>query len=342
MAASAATYAARALQAPLLAARARGVDSAALLAAVGLAPELLASPEARVPLATVRALWDEAAARSGDVHFGLHAGEAVPRGAFGVLEYTAGAGATLGDGLRLLARYTRLVDQAAEVTLEVQGARATLCHALPGDPLGAGPHASAFILAGLLSYARQATGTPLAPLEVRLPHPAPADAREHARVFGGPVRFGAPDVALVLPASALPLPLATADAGLLAILQAHAEELLARLAPPAGETTSRVRALLLPRLAEGEPEVGAAARALGLSSRTLQRRLADEGATFREVHDALRRELALRHVGEGRLSLAEVAFLLGFQEPSAFHRAFRRWTGTTPGAWREAPPARER
>jgi AraC-like DNA-binding protein len=321
-----------------MAAGARGVDTRALLSDVGLPAATLEDPEARVSLDVVRALYREAALRTGDVDFGLHLGERIPRGAFGLLEYAAGASATLGDALRQVVRYTRLVDQSGETHLTVEGARATFRHALPGDPEGATRHAAEFILAGMLSFARQATGVDLQPREVRFEHPAPERTAEHQRVFRAPVRFGRAENALVLEAAHLRLPLTTSDPELVVLLDRHARELLARLPEP-HSFADRLRHELLPHLAEGEPRMDEVARRLHVGARTLQRRLSEEGTHFREVLDSLRRELALRHVREGAPSLSELGFLLGFQEPSAFHRAFRRWTGTTPSAWRGAQAA---
>ncbi len=335
------TYAARNLRLLVRAAEARGVDTRALLADVGLPAATLEEPEARVSLDVVRALYREAALRTGDADFGLHLGERLPRGAFGLLDYAAGASATLGEALRQVVRYTRLVDQGGETHLAVEGERATFRHSVPGDPLGASRHAAEFILSGTLSFARQATGVALRPREVRFEHPAPEDTSEHQRVFGAPVRFGREENALVLEAAHLRLPLTSADPELLAVLDRHAQELLARLPPP-HRFAERLRRELLPHLAEGEPRMDEVARRLHVGARTLQRRLSEEGTHFREVLDGLRRELALRHVEEGALSLSELGFLLGFQEPSAFHRAFRRWTGTTPSAWRGGQAAARR
>lgn len=96
----------------------------------------------------------------------------------------------------------------------------------------------------------------------------------------------------------------------------------------------RLRHLIAEALQNGVPELPALARSLGMSERSLRRRLDELGTSFRDVLDAVRKELALNHVKDRRLSLSEVAFLLGFSEPSTFHRAFKRWTGDTPAAFR--------
>ncbi|MCY1179300.1 HTH-type transcriptional regulator VirS [compost metagenome] len=117
------------------------------------------------------------------------------------------------------------------------------------------------------------------------------------------------------------------------MLRQHTEALLARL--PSEGLRARVVALLGAQLARGEPDRGALAAALGLSERTLQRRLADEGSSYQQLLNDTRRHLAERHLEEGRLPIAEIAVLLGYSEPSVFFRAFRQWTGLTPGEYRQ-------
>src|SRR5262249_51637173 len=137
----------------------------------------------------------------------------------------------------------------------------------------------------------------------------------------------------------LEIPLLRADAALQAILEAQVMAVIEKL--PRGEaTTDAVRRYLAGGLGDGQPTLEQIAPRLHMSPRTLHRRLEEEGTSFRQVLSEVRRELAARHLSEGRLAIGEIAFLLGFSEPSAFHRAFKRWTGHAPLAWRELPPHR--
>jgi AraC-like DNA-binding protein len=140
----------------------------------------------------------------------------------------------------------------------------------------------------------------------------------------------------VLAGELLDRPVPTADPGLSRIVTAHAEQLLAALAPAADMLTARVRRQLAEGMANGPMTLTQVARRLHLSERSLQRRLEAEGTRFAQLVDEVRRELALRYIADERLALGEVAYLLGFAEPSPFHRAFKRWTGTTPLAARRA------
>ena len=145
--------------------------------------------------------------------------------------------------------------------------------------------------------------------------------------------FSTGENALVLPTILLDTPCAKADPGLLAILDRHAAELLARIPSP-NSLADRVRSILIRELRGGDPSASLVAARLKMSVRTLHRGLLTEGMRFGEIFDQLRHELAIRHLRDRRIALAEVAFLLGFSELSSFYRAFKRWTKTTPADYR--------
>jgi AraC-like DNA-binding protein len=177
-------------------------------------------------------------------------------------------------------------------------------------------------------------GEPLA-LEAAFQHPPlPADAlAELQSSIGCPLRFNEGETRLVLSRAALERPVVAPNQGLFAYLERHAEALQARVRASAS-IASRVRELLTLCLREGEPDQGAVARQLAVSERTLQRRLQDEGVTFAGLLDEVRADLSRMYLGDPQLAVFEIAFLLGYSEPSAFNRAFRRWTGQTPSEFR--------
>jgi AraC-like DNA-binding protein len=179
---------------------------------------------------------------------------------------------------------------------------------------------------------RLLTGIDLAPLRVQFRHAAPADITEHRRIFRCPVEFGGQNNVLTLSRAQLEFPIATSDVGLRAILDRHADEILARL--PRLGLVPKTRAALADALAAGTPTLAAVAKRMRTSTRTLQRRLAEDGVRFDDLLDGLRRELAIQHLGDARLTVAEVGFLLGYNDATAFHRAFRRWMGCTPQTYR--------
>ena len=310
----------------------RGHDSSAFLAANGVDPLIFRDPEARLPHAIAISLWSAAGQLTNDLNLGLHVAAGIRPGVYGALDYAVRTCETLGEGLRRLALYHRFLHDVAETRLGVDGARAILSHYLP-LPGGAPRPVSECVAAGWLLASRQATGFNFIPLEVRFPHRKPDDISEHEDVFGCKLQFGWERTELVFARELLDAPLLKADPALQAILEAQVVTVIQKL--PKGEaTTDAVRRYLASELGKGQPTLELIAPRLHMSSRTLRRHLDDEGTSFRQILMEVRRELALRHLMEGRLAIGEIAFLLGFSEPSAFQRAFKQWTGHAPHAYR--------
>ena len=320
-------------------AAARGVDADALMRDAGASPALLADPDARIPLDVEERLWNRAAELSGDALFGLHAAQAIRPGAFDVLDYAVRTAPDLRTALQRLARYNRLVHDLARFELIPEGEAMRIEHRFDDARLRPCRQATEFTLACLVVVASQIGGQAVHPLAVEFAHAASGDPEAFLAVFGRVPSFDAPVSCLVLSADVLDRPVPAADPGLSRIVTAHAEQLLAAQAP-AHEThaglAAQVRRQLADGMANGPMTLGQIAQRLHLSERSLQRRLDAEGTRFADLVDEVRRELALRYIADERLALGEVAYLLGFAEPSPFHRAFKRWTGTTPAAARRA------
>lgn len=323
----------------LHAARQAGLDAQALARDAGFDIARATEPDARIALALEQRLWDLAAERGGDRCFGLHAAAQLHVGAFDVLDYAVRSAPDLTEALARLVRYNRLVHDVAEFHRHDAGATCVLEHRFRDPALTPGRQAAEFTLASIVAIAAQLTGEPLRAQAVAFSHAAP-DATERqalAAFFGVTPRFGAPCNQLVLNAADLRRAVRGADAGLSRIVTAHADQMLQALpaAAPGHEPLVRqLREVLAANLAHGAVTLAGAARALHLSERTLQRRLDEAGTRFTDLVDEVRKDMALRYVRDPRLALGEVAYLLGFAEPSPFHRAFRRWTGRTPLAVR--------
>ena len=312
--------------------RAMGHTVDALLAGEGINSALLHDPEGRLPHAVAIRVWQAAGKMTNDADLGLHVAEAIRPGQFGALEYALQTSANLGAAYTRLSKFHRFLHDAAEVLIETDREHAILSHRLP-LPGGVPRPVSEFILAGWLVTSRQATGADCTPIEVRFPHPAPEDTSEHQRIFGCALKFGHKRSELAFPRKLLELTLLKADPVLQEIVEAQVMALLAKL-PKAEGATDAVRRFLAQELSDGQPQLGQIAPRLRMSERTLHRRLEQEGTTFRRILAEVRRELAVRHLTEGRLATGEIAFLLGFSEVSAFHRAFKNWTGHAPRTYR--------
>jgi AraC-like DNA-binding protein len=311
------------------AASAAGVRASDLQRATGFDPATAADPDARISLALEERLWNEAAQRSGDDDFGLHAAEAMRPGMFDVLDYVTRTAPTARAALERLARYNRLEHDVAVFSIIDAPDVTRVEHAFSVADVQC-RHSAEFTLASIVVVGGQITGQPLRARAVEFRHAAPRTTREHARVFGAVPSFDARMNAIELDPAALARPVPAADPMLLKVIERHADAALAALPVQPDTTIERVRNLLAGALREGAASLASVAEQLHMSERSLQRRLAEENATFDSVLDELRHSLALRYLAERQIAISEVAYLVGYSEPSAFHRAFKRWTGSTP------------
>jgi AraC-like DNA-binding protein len=316
-----------------------GYDAGPFLHAEGIDSEMLLDPDATVPMSVCVGLLADGVRATGDDNLGLHVAERAALGSFDVHFYAMVSSPTLGAAFERLCRYQRLIHETSQVRLETSGDRAVLSHRLAGG-VAAPRQTAECILAAWVRAGRVATGTQWCPAEVRFAHRAPRDSGEHARFFGAPVRFAADEHAVVIPVALLDLPCCRTDPALLSLLDRYAADRLG--VPTATTIADRARAVLSEELHTGQVTTRGVAVRLGVSIRTLHRALAEEGTSFRRLLDQVRLDIAARHLRDDRLSVAEVAFLVGFSEISAFHRAFKRWTGRTPVSFRVEARTRPR
>jgi AraC-like DNA-binding protein len=310
-----------------------GIDAAAFFTGRGLDPSVLGQRDARVPIPRLIGIWERAAEAAGDEHFGLHAGSRLAPGELGLVGDLCEASATLGDALGQLSRYLRLVTETVTLRVRVEGAVAAVSAAFRMPPFAQGRHAVEFTVASLLHFMRQAARARVVPTRVLFRHRRAAKLDGYRRVLEAPAEFAAGQNAIELDAALLRSELVGRDSERARAFNAVAHQvLIGQVRPPLTEQVARA---VMGELRLGvEPTVEAVAQGLAVSVRSLQRALRSEGETFGVTVDRLRRELALHHLADATLSVSEVAFVLGFSEPAAFHRAFRRWTGKTPLAHR--------
>jgi AraC-like DNA-binding protein len=326
--------------------RALGLDADAIRAEAGVSAEAIAPVDAVVPLEIFDALFSAAARRAPREELVAEVALAIPFGAFGAIDYLAGSSPTVGSAFHALAAHFRYVAQGVSIEIAesprgageaAQASEIRLLNAGEGDST-----ADEFTLAVFVGRFRARPGSPpFAVEEVRLTRPPPARPTRHAALLGAPVAFGCATAALRIPPAAWRAPLPGADPGLLATLRELAEH--AGLGGPPGgprgaagaDLAVQVRSRLRLLLPEGRAAAAEVAEALGLSERTLHRRLQAEGVNFRRVLEAFREAEAERLLHAGRLPLGEVALRLGFSDQTAWNRAFRRWKGMSPTEWAE-------
>ena len=290
----------------------------------------LSQRDLRVPAHLDEAIWQAADRALGDDDLGIHLAESgVSAASFGVVGYLVRASTTVGEALARAQQFHRLVKDRGRLELVATPSGVAVIDA-PEVDRTQWPRAIAELsIANYVHLARTWTGRPFVPREVRFQHARPRDTRELERFFGCKLRFDQRDNALVVSREALDTPFATSEPELGAYLESTAAARLAQL--PAPSLLDEVRAAIGDELRHGEVDIERVARRVGVTPRSLQRRLRDEGTSYRELVDAIRHRRAVDLIQRG-VPFGDIAEHLGFSEARAFRRAFRRWTGLVPSA----------
>jgi len=324
------------LRAQILAFERLGYDADALCAAAGLTRSDLDDPERRFPYEVSGAVLRAAREQRRLSHLGLRLAAQVSFGAYDMVDYLVFSSDRVRDGLERLARYFATVTQAVSLHLADEAddglrleVRDVLGHA------GAFRFVSEYTVGIVVRRLREGTGGRCRARYAAFPHRSD-DAEELGALIDCPIRFEQSWTGLALTRTAAGLPFERRDPVLRRVLESYARELDGRL-EPLRLTTAAVQRAIAAELARGDARIGTVARRLGTSARTLQRQLHADGRSYQELLDEARREAALRHLRASSLAISEIAYLLGYSEPSAFHRAFRRWTGRTPSELRADP-----
>lgn len=298
----------------------------------GISAEDFGNPDTRIPHSVAMGLLRDTVATVGDPTLGLRAGEQLEAGDFDVLEYAARSTATLGEAIQCVARYFRLMNDAAEITV-VEQADTAVWRFRVLDDVPQPPAANDFVIASSLAFSRRNTSDTEPPLEIRLMHDRPDHAAAYER-FGTEVTFGAPYNEIVMRKDRLRTPMARTNPQISAAFELRAKELVNRLEARDG-IVGRVRRHLGAQMGSGSATMSVTAQRLAMSEATLRRRLQDEGTTFRGLVEDLRQRLARQYLEQTGPAISEIAFLLGFSDVASFDRAFKRWMGHSPTKYRE-------
>jgi AraC-like DNA-binding protein len=310
-----------------------GIHLPSLLQNAGLSPGLLSQPRIIVTTEELFALWRGIGQASPDPAIGLKLGTETVAENVDPIALAALSTANLGEAMRQMARYKQL-SCPEEIHYETDGAEWSIQFRwLLAN--GTAPEAlTDLCFAWVLCIARQGTGTSLTPLRIEFTRPR-ANEKIFRRHFGCAIVFGAPRNAIVFRASDEALPFVTRNADLLAMLEPQFDRELKQRKEQ--ETfPERVRSMIQRKLTGRRPRMQDIARELHVSSRTLQRRLQDEGYSFQEVLEEARHQLARYYLNNSLLELNETAYLLGYEDSNSFVRAFRAWEGVPPAQWRGA------
>ena len=320
----------------------KGAPRAILLQRSGIDPAALADPDNRVPLLQYIRLLRTGKELCRDPALALHFGESFALAEMSPIGSIGHETVTLAGAISLLNRYSALAfdsGNAATDRFQLERRDGDLWLVDHRTDPNEFPELTESSFARMVCALRRRLGKQKFLRTVRLTYPEPLYGREYRRLFRSPIVFEADRNALVLTGSWLnvPLPVATNSTNhyVTRVLTRHANSLVEAL--EADQTiTGRVEGIVSSMLQTGRVRIDQVARKLGLSRQTLFRRLKAEGATFESVRDGVRRKLALHYLDASKFSLSETSYLLGFSEPAAFSRAFKRWTGKSPRAFLRA------
>jgi AraC-like DNA-binding protein len=314
-------------------ARQLGLQTDDAWASAGFSRDDLSDLDSTIPLDIAERFLTAAIEITGVHDFGIRAAEAAEPGFFDLVEYAARSQPTLRQALASLCRLVPILANFGGITAREENDTATIS-LFTVMPVPIHPAMVEFTFAQLQIEARRLTRRPdLNPDAMHFRHSAPPDTSPHQALFRAPVHFGADVDKIVFSSWQLDLPLVTADSHLSALLDKIVTPVLANLEREV-TLVDRVRNKITERMPKGGAAAPDIARALGMTQRTLHRRLTEEGVKFRDLVAEVRKTLSLAYMKEPRLSIAEIAYLLGFSDVSAFHRAFRRWTNETPRSYR--------
>ena len=312
-----------------------GVNKSALLENIGITEEDLASPDARVSSVAHVKLINEAVRLTGNDHFGLYAGSKISPDPANMIYYLFMNSPTFGEALQISAKYYHQYSDSmfAKIVQERNEIRVCLgsFEALPTFPR----QINEWVLATWVAMGRKFEGDHHAPLKVRFTNPPPKDDSVLKEFFRAPLEFNCAKTELLYPLSAMETPPQNApgDLALRDIMERHIQIQLERKI----KSDSFLKALrdeVASRLASNKFDLPLAAKALGMSGRSLQRRLKGYGTSYRKVVEATQKEAGGEILRDQGLSLGEVTHRLGFASQAAFYRAFHRWHGTTPAEFR--------
>jgi AraC-like DNA-binding protein len=307
-----------------------GIALKPLLKKAGLSDQQIQDGGARLTVNQQIEFLNVAADALGDEFLGFHLAQIPDLRELGLIFYVAASSETLDDALQRAARYSSIVNEGLSLKYLKSG-DIRMTFAYVGVARHSDRHQIEFLMTMLIRLCRQVTGVKLAPIQARITHRRSSrGATELAPYFGRNIIFGAKNDELTFVERIRGTAVTSADPYLNEILVANCEKALSHRRANRGTFRAAVENAIVPLLPHGKTRASQIATSLGLSQRTAARRLSLEGVTFSEVLQSLRGDLARQYLSDPDLSISRIAWLLGYEETSAFTHAFKRWSGKTP------------
>ncbi len=321
------------------------IDTHAAINEAGIDPLVLANANGRIPGIQFEALIKALLKESKDPLMGLHTGRYVQPGSYSVLGYITMSCATIGEAIARIPTYERLVGDMGTTRIEHSGQQTTLNWRCAYTNPTVRRHMIDNVLASWTNFARWLANQDASPTAILLQRDPPenqAEIEEYKQFFQCPVHFSASKSAVILPNTLLLTPLRQPDQLLLKTLENHASQQMHELEMQSGSVSLKVAQALRKQLSLGQVRKELVADELGMSLRTLQRKLLAEGTQYQTLCDEVRLDIAKNLLDDSRLALQDIAYNLGFSDGRSFHRRFKQWTGLTPGDYRKRSRSTQR
>jgi len=304
-----------------------GCDSASMFSEYGLDLESISSNDEQIPAIPMQSIWRKAVEMTGDEGFGLACAQNLHAASFQGLGFAWITSNTLKDAFDRLVRYYRLISSGGEVLLQENDDDIWLWYKIPKGGQGA-PASLDAALAVFIQLCRFTKGDDFRCKHVEFQHAAPLDKSRFESFFQCPITFLADENRLLFSREELEIPLPMANP---ALARANDQVVIDYLKKnDKGNIVNEVRASIIEQLPSGKISQNSIASQVHLSNRSLQRKLAEHGTSYKQLYEEIRKDLAMQYLKESHRTISEVTYLLGFSEPSNFTRSFKRWSGTTP------------
>ena len=319
----------------LYTAQQKGADYDLLCQKMGLEHSVLQNPDGRLPIPQVQRLWKEAVDMTGDEHLALHLGESINTIGVGILAYVMMHCPTFGKALEKLCQYQDIVCDGSKTTVSIKEDLVYLELAQISNEIIYPHYAFESELSIYYAAAKSMIGTFLPLKSVQFNYSQYADIEEYKRIFQTDnVIFDSDFTGIVFNKKYLETPILNANPSLFSLFEIHANNILNSLKSDTS-ITEKVKKEIILELKGEEPSLSNIAKKLGIGVRSIQLKLKEEGVTFQQLLEEIRKNLATKHLKEDKLSTTDIAYLLGYSEPSVFFRSFKKWTGQTPTFYRK-------
>ncbi len=320
----------------LFTAQQKGADYDLLCQKLGLESSVLQNPDGRLPIPQVQKLWKEAVEMTGDEHLALHLGESINTIGVGILAYVMMHCPTFGKALEKLCQYQDIVCDGSKTTMTIKDDLVYLELTQISDEILYPHFAFESELSIYYAAAKNMIGAFLPLKSIHFNYPQYADIQEYKRIFQTEnVVFESSFTGMIFEEKYLKIPILNSNPSLFSLFEIHAKDILNSLKSNTS-IADKVKKEIVLELKGEEPTLSNISRKLGIGVRSIQLKLKEEGVTFQQLLEEIRKNLATKHLREDKLSTTDIAYLLGYSEPSVFQRSFKKWTGQTPSFYRKS------